>query len=305
MPEVSMITLVPSAGLANRIRAISSARCLADETGHDLTVIWKNHRHLASAFHELFEPSGKVRMVDTAAFGGSRLRRWNLLGYRLRKNKSPVLWQLAGLAKRLRFDTVLRGRKVKEIMIEGWDLDRVANARNMLIVSNSQFFQGPFQRDMFVPVAELRDRIDAVAGAFDAYTVGVQIRRTDFKASIANSPEEIFVLRMNGILDERPDAMFFLATDCADTEARMRQAFAGRIMTAAPERSRSTGTGIKDAVVDLFCLARTNYILGSHASSFGKMAGELGGVEMEIVERGVIVDRRGSYSSQARECHLC
>ena len=43
-----MITLVPSAGLANRIRAISSARCLADETGHDLTVIWQNHRRLAA-----------------------------------------------------------------------------------------------------------------------------------------------------------------------------------------------------------------------------------------------------------------
>lgn len=280
-----MITLVTDAGLANRIRAISSARCLADETGHDLTVIWENNAYIVGAFHELFEPSGKMRTVNTPPFARSRYWRLDLLRYRVRKNNPPVFRQIIGLAQRLQFDMILSSREVKDIMIAGWDLNRVVNSRNMLMFSNSQFFRGPIHRDMFVPVAELRDRIDELAGTFAAYTVGVHIRRTDFKMAIANSPDELFVLRMNGILDERPDTMFFLATDCADTEARMLRAFPGRITTAAPERTRAAITGIRDAIVDIFCLARTNYILGSFASSFGAMASALGEVDMEIIER--------------------
>ena len=72
---------------------------------------------------------------------------------------------------------------------------------------------------------------------------------------------------------------------CADTEARMLRAFPGRITTAAPERTRAAITGIRDAIVDIFCLARTNYILGLYASSFGAMASALGEVDMEIIER--------------------
>ena len=131
----------------------------------------------------------------------------------------------------------------------------------------------------------LRDRIDAVAGTFAIDTVGVHIRRRDHKAAIANSPEELFAQRMNSIVDERPDAMFFLSTDCAETDARMQRAFPGRIITTAPERNRSTRTGIEDSIVDMFCLARTNYILGSYASSFGQMASELGCVDIEIIMR--------------------
>ena len=68
-----MITLVTDAGLANRIRAISSARCFADETGHDLTVIWESNANAACTFHELFEPSGIMRVVDTSSFATSRV----------------------------------------------------------------------------------------------------------------------------------------------------------------------------------------------------------------------------------------
>jgi len=170
-------------------------------------------------------------------------------------------------------------------MVEGWNLDRIANARNALIISDSQFFGGPIHRDMFVPVAQLRDRIDAVAGTFADDTVGVHIRRTDKKAAIANSPDELFEFRMNSILEERPGAMFFLATDCADTEAQMHRAFPGRILTAEPERDRSTGAGTRASLIDMFCLARTSYILGSYSSSFGEMASALGDVEMEVIDK--------------------
>jgi hypothetical protein len=49
---------------------------------------------------------------------------------------------------------------------------------------------------------------------------------------------------------------------------------------------RSVTKGVKDAVVDLFCLSRTSKILGSYFSSFSQIAGRLGNIPVEILKIG-------------------
>ena len=51
-----MITLVPVGGLANRMRAIDSAIALAQDTHHELRIIWFKDQGLNCKFCELFQP---------------------------------------------------------------------------------------------------------------------------------------------------------------------------------------------------------------------------------------------------------
>jgi len=102
-----MITLVTDCGLGNRNRAISSARKLADATGHDLTVIWGTNSLVACTFHELFEPSGNMRMVEVAPFGRRCFWRLDLLLYRAKRKTLPVFRKIVRFAQRLRFGTVI------------------------------------------------------------------------------------------------------------------------------------------------------------------------------------------------------
>ena len=50
------LTLVPSGGLANRMRAVASAYSLCEATGSRLQVVWFRDWALNAAFNDIFEP---------------------------------------------------------------------------------------------------------------------------------------------------------------------------------------------------------------------------------------------------------
>jgi hypothetical protein len=80
---------------------------------------------------------------------------------------------------------------------------------------------------------------------------------------------------------------FFLATDSHETEERFRSRYGSALFTNADKRFVPSLPGEpkenqRDAVIDLFALARTRHILGSHYSTFSRMAAALGGVRLEV-----------------------
>ena len=52
------LTLVPSGGLANRMRAIASAHCLCQQTDSSLQVVWFRDWALNAPFNSIFLPQG-------------------------------------------------------------------------------------------------------------------------------------------------------------------------------------------------------------------------------------------------------
>ena len=84
-------------------------------------------------------------------------------------------------------------------------------------------------------------------------------------------------------IQQHPEARFFLATDDAALKAELLSEFGERIVTQQTEVRRDTVEGMRDAVVDLWCLAATQRIIGSYWSSFTDIAAELGGISAEIV----------------------
>lgn len=280
-----MITLVACGGLGNRMRAMNSAAGLAERTGHQLRVVWEKDPSLACRFRELFIPPGKIEVIETIPYDRAYFWRLDLWIYRPRENCRPSFKKIIGLIQDRRFDLVWSYNDVEFIMKAGWDFDSIRRSREVLLFSGNEFLEGPFGRDLFVPVSEIAERVCEVRGRFGPNTIGVHIRRQDHTWAIDQSPEQMFVDRMEELVAEDDRASFFLATDCPETEQRMRERFPGRILTSEPERSRSTWAGMRDAVVDMYCLAQTSHILGSYWSTFSEMASRLGGVSLEIIKR--------------------
>ena len=81
-----------------------------------------------------------------------------------------------------------------------------------------------------------------------------------------------------------PATTFFVATDSRDEEQAMRQVFGDRVMARPKELSRSRPAGIRDALVDLLCLAQTSLVIGSCWSAFSEAAAELGGRPLIVVD---------------------
>jgi len=74
-----------------------------------------------------------------------------------------------------------------------------------------------------------------------------------------------------------PDARFFLSCDSADVSRRLHEQFPGAIGELCTAPGYNTLEGIRKGLIDLYLLARTDYILGSHYSSFSEMAARLHG----------------------------
>jgi len=93
---------------------------------------------------------------------------------------------------------------------------------------------------------------------------------------------------MDVLLAVDSSVRFFLATDCEVTEARFVDRYGDRIQTNdakrfVPSQVDGPKENQRDAVIDLFALARTRMILGSYASSFSQVAGAIGNVAVERV----------------------
>ncbi|KAA6321316.1 hypothetical protein EZS27_029024, partial [termite gut metagenome] len=92
--------------------------------------------------------------------------------------------------------------------------------------------------------------------------------------------------RMNDEIQQHPETLFYLATDSQKEKALPKGIFGKRIITLDKEISRTTPSGIENAVVDLFLLSKTNKIIGSFYSSYTEMAAELSEIKCIIMKYG-------------------
>jgi hypothetical protein len=146
------------------------------------------------------------------------------------------------------------------------------------------------------PVLPIGAKVESLAAAFGLHTVGVHIRRGDAwdhpDASLASeyrrSSDASFFARMHAELVAEPRTNFFVATDCAATEERFREQYRETVMVNRDKRFVPSVPGRpkdnqRDAVIDMFALARTRKILGNNYSTFSRMAADIGGIRYQRV----------------------
>lgn len=137
-------------------------------------------------------------------------------------------------------------------------------------------------RRCFRPLPELRDHIAGISSQYTPRTLGVHVRRADNVTAIRRSPLIAFRRRIDRLLDDGMADSLFLCTDSDDVRRYFRETYGRRVLTRQIEVHRDTLQGMRDAVIDLWCLALTNRILGSYYSSFSEIAAELTGVPFEV-----------------------
>jgi hypothetical protein len=153
------------------------------------------------------------------------------------------------------------------------------------IESYLPFFSSEPQYDFLSPNDHLRKVIEQVCRLFKGRVVGVHVRRTDNDSAKENSPTRAFVRIMEEELAEFSDTRFFLATDSPEEEQLLQHQFKDRIVVY-PKRTlaRARKEGIQDAVTDLFCLSRTEKIIGSCGSSFTETASRISNIPLVIAQ---------------------
>lgn len=265
MTTTPAITLVPLGGLANRMRAIVSGYTLALDTGMPLHVVWLRNHDLNCSFNTLFRPLGH----NIALTECSKADAWAKYNVPLKRN-----FFLSAFYQKRHFAPRLYDVELCRLKDDGEALQRRVSGHNCLIESGLSFYKTDKEwfRTLFVPTDEIAALVAQRCTAFTARTVGLHIRRTDNRVSIAESPLALFTQKIDDELSQHPDTLFYLATDSEEVKAELRSRYGARIFTSPVRADRHSTAGMKEAVVELYTLARTQHFYGSYYSSFSDLA---------------------------------
>ncbi len=257
-----MIIIQPSGGLCNRMRVINSAYVLAQKRKEKLIILWFQCSELNCPFEDLFQPSDEMKIINIRTL------------YDIRK----LFYQATALRHYTNSDIV--NNKTDGILHTGFE----KNLKKRVYISTWEHFYPAPDYHLFIPTGGLQGRINQIANSFGDYCIGVHIRRTDNLPSKDTSGTEQFIEAMRKEIEKNRDVTFYLATDDTKEEERLRSCFPDRILSHQNKiLDRNSPEGIKDALIDLFCLSRTNKILGSFYSSFTDIAADMNKIPKMIV----------------------
>jgi hypothetical protein len=263
-----MIFVEPMLGLCNRIRVIDSVLAMNHERSHRVWLLWLRDPDLNCRFDELFErPAGVDAVFDFAV-------------------ESPPGRILKYLLPRVLQNVVSRAihqNEMDRLLVNGFAFADLLPLRSVYLRTWDRFYSGANPLSEFRPVPTLRAVVDGYA-VDRTRTVGVHIRRTDSPWR-ADSPMAGFVRLMEEEISRQPDAFFFVSTDSPEEEDHLKRLFQRRIISHQKRSlNRNSPGGIKDALVDLYCLARCGKIIGSHRSSFSEAAAQIGRCQLVVAQ---------------------
>jgi hypothetical protein len=257
------IILKPLGGLGSRLRAIGSAVALGRALGTSVKVLWERDSTLQSPFQSLFEP-GDFEVEEHGGLGKfvhdltePRYSRRILNGHIASKSAEELRHLLLALPR----------------------------DESLYFKTRYEFFPMPngLLASLFLPVPELRQRVEYAASRFPEPIVGLHVRRRGHHPDRRLSPLWLYKEHLERELEKTPRARFLLTTDCPLAERDLRQAYPQHILSPPRVYGRDTVAGMRAAVCDLFLLARTKKILGAYGSSFPVAASHLYGAPLTVL----------------------
>lgn len=273
------LTLIPTSGLANRLRIMAVSIKLAREGDKKLIVYWHANAELQAEFNALFKVPDYIEVRCLPL----KFKMW----MKMTRYSSKVFGLDSWYLSRFKFDFIFRDSMATLVWHKKMNIrDEVDKAKNVLICSCQEINHFNFEDyQLFKPQADIQKEIDHLLMNFKPGIIGVHIRSKDNIESLKISPFHLFERRIEDELIADPDSSFFLATDNEDYQNRLLKKFGReKIIFHPKEFRRNVEEGIKDAVVDLFCLSKTSKIYGSYYSSFSDVAGRIGQIPVQVVK---------------------
>jgi len=263
------IRFVPLGGLCNRMRAMASGIYIAKKLNCPISVYWNKNSECFADFTELFQPVS----TDNVS-----VKPYYRSDFYLDLDRKRNLY-IPGIIRRFIFD--------KQIVGGGESMDdcKIENLQGRIYMISGYSVAKCFSlADLFVPTMEIQEKINGLKAQYSENVYGVHIRRTDNKQSIQKNEVEDYLRFMDQKIETCPDVKFFLATDSVEVKQLMINRYGDGIVFHDATLERNSVQGMKDAVVDLWCLSLTKGIIGSYYSSYSDIAAELGNIELKILE---------------------
>lgn len=278
-------TIILEGGLGNRMRVAASAYAMAQRTGVPMRVLWTSQWGMRCRFDELFEDSPASSPVRE----GKEYTLRDAQGFEKVMFARPT-WKnlhVPKLLQRLMYNNIILAPQIWYLNRDGFDYESWFRQGGTLMTAYRDFC--PWTSDdlrlLFRPNMEVQRLINERTAAFSAHSIGVHIRRTDHQQAIDESPLEVFTEAIDREMEQHNDLSIYLATDDEATKDALRSRYGKRVIMSSAKATRESNDGIRDALVEMYALSRTQHIYGSAGSTFSPIAACLGDVPITILQR--------------------
>ena len=277
-PQTRLLIARVYGGLANRLGTLISAQIAAARCDRHVVLHWELNKNLNCRFNDLFDASTGVEVAHIARRERG-MERWGF---------GPAVRPRWRSRKRLHQDDV-DDSAFTQIHTLPEDVVWIRTCHTFQPAGMTEAdFQHEFtgRLNALTLAAPVQQRIDEFrAQHITNNTVGVHVRRTDHKKAIARSTNDQFIAQMQRLIDELPDARFFLCTDSPDVRELLAGRFGSRVFHYPTESlARNQPVGIRDALIEMRLLGHTRLILGSFGSTFSRLAAQFHGIELRVVQ---------------------
>lgn len=272
---MNTLYLEPCAGLGNRMLALLSGYAFAKKNDYHLTVIWKREAPCNCPIEKLFTLPDDVDVISIYEHNRFKYPARNFCG---RCKKKLLLKRCEKFIECGEADQVFQKNGVDAVV-------QLLNGEIYLKSCGIFYDWGDLKiNELIRPVEKIQTLSEKLRGnILGSHVVGVHIRRTDHVQAIQNSPIELFVKKMDELLDQCDG--FYLATDDVGVKCEMRQRYGSKVVTYDCNLKRDSKQGIIDAFIDLYMLGSCERIIGSSGSTFSKVAAMLNNIPIQIIEK--------------------
>jgi hypothetical protein len=296
MTNNDLVVSTETGGLGNRLKSwVSSMRLSADARVH-----WPVTKNMPAAFGELFANDCAVNAVPDGAhaYGSWRLAilpedeahlpaGFATVGagaHPIVRGLGKAWWRLTGeRTDRYRFMVFPKQHSRRSTRPDARHID-------LEYERIPQHFRALYG-ELFGRIAvrpELLSAADAWAAAnLDDTVVGVQVRTWRDDARRHRKYHVPSLRRLTGLMDSAANARFLVVSDSDDVAPMLARRYGERRIIGYPRTtpradSWLTPLGIKEDLIDMLLLARTQQLLASYLSTFSEVAWWLGGTKARV-----------------------
>lgn len=275
------ITLIPRGGIARRLRTIASMIHLAKTFERPLEILWLTEDSMPVSPDRLFTLVPSLRSLGIHMVQGTWLDRL------CSTPPSPSNLFLTFPFTSIRYDRVLSVKHVEQLLeSKRRHIETLMEQKDksLLLATEESLGNYPNMYDAIEPTVEVNNVLLSSMASWSGRVIGVHLnRRINPQSTYRECPIELFIKRMQEMVEADPELHFFIATTSKDERERLATIFHDRVYV--PNRVPTTHTlkGVIQSMGELLALSHTDEILTTPGSNYARVAAEIGHVPLETL----------------------